>query len=61
MRFVDTRFHFGVLLLLLGILVVQCLILKEVHEARPPTLGEFREAQGDALKELVRRTPVMAN
>ena len=48
----ENIFRVGVLLLLAAILIVQCLILKETHDARTPTLREIQEAKGDARREL---------
>jgi len=55
----DMIFRLSVLLLLAAILTVQCLILKATNDARPPTLGELREAQGNARRELYLRRPMV--
>jgi hypothetical protein len=55
----DVLFRVSVVLLLAAILTVQCLILKATNDARPPTLGESLEAQGDARRELYLRRPMV--
>ena len=59
MRRGELLFRGCLLILLAGILIVQCLILNETHNARPPTLGELREAKGDARLEVVLRKPLV--
>jgi len=59
MRKSEVLFRSCLLLLLVGILIVQCLILKETHDARPPTVRELREAKGDARLKVVLRKPLV--
>lgn len=55
----DILFRAAVLLLLTAILLVQCLILKETHDARLPTMGDLRKAKGDARREIYLRRPMV--
>ncbi len=55
----DSIFRVAVLLLLGAILIVQCLLLKAIHDVRPPTLGDLRKAQGAARRELYLRRPMV--
>ena len=59
MKHENILFRAGVLFLLAAILIVQCFILKATHNARPPTLGELREAKGDARRELYLQRPIV--
>ena len=55
----DTMFRGSLLLLLTSILIAQCLALREMHLARPPTLGDLRTAEGDARQAVILRRPLV--
>lgn len=56
----SARFFRGyTMILLMGIMIIQILILRGMHDARPPALGEFREAKGAERRMLLLRQPMV--